>query len=923
MKPEKPRFSVSIPRKTVSCFFQKVRNKPMKKLVSKRVISVLAAGMIAVSPVSSFVIRDLNVYAAKVLTTSPQSTRDVGWYNGYHHEIWQADTPNSSTMTLNDNDGGFSTTWKCGPNNSRGNFLARRGLFYDLNNPKTWKDYEGFTCDFDCDWSAGSSGNSRICIYGWAQNPLVEYYIIEDWKNWQPGQDPTAQYKGTVYIDGSDYKVYTSARNSYTIEGNKDFTQYISVRQNTRTKGTISISEHFKAWEKFGMRMGNFYECAFNVEGWESDGQANVKLTLKEGKTTPTPDPDPYTPDNPPEPDSNGDYFTGTFESGTDKWTGRGAASVALDTKNYYGGKSSLFVSGRTAEWNGAAISLDSSTFVPGSTYSFSTGVLQKSGSAATMKLTLQYTDSSGKDQYKEVASATASSGVWTKLENTAYTIPSDASKLILYVESPDSLTDFYIDNAAGSKSGKASSVTTGKGTVAGGSSSGGGQTNPDTTDAALKNVFSSYFKTGTCVNGNVIRSNADFIKKHFNSITPENELKPQWILDQAASKAYGNNVNPQVRLPDDTKAILDFAVANNLAVRGHTFIWHSQTPRWFFRENFDDNGAVVSQEVMDQRMENFIKNTFAMLKEKYPTLNLYAYDVVNEAFDVSNGNLRQAGFSEQDGQSPYMTIYGNDSYMQKAFAYAKKYAPKGCKLFYNDFNEYNDGKVTSIYNFAKKVHEAGNLDGIGMQSHLGTSYPDANRYKNALDLFSSISGLEIQVTELDVMTQNASDSAFANYYKGIVNDIINCKAVTSLTWWGINDSVSWRASDRPLMFNSNGQPKEAFNAVVSLVPQDKWGKTSSGGNDDPVKQYPVVSSQVNGKQFRLTWTAVSGAQAYGIACYQNGSWRVKAQVSGNTTSYTSPKGIKSGTYYVAVCAKVNGSWETSGIKNRAVKVKI
>ena len=886
--------------------------------VFKRAVSVLAAGMIAVSPISSFVIQDLNVYAGMMLTTSPSHTREVGWSNNYHHEIWQADTPNSSTMTLNDNDGGFSTTWKCGPNNSRGNFLARRGLFYDLNNPKTWKDYEGFTCDFDCTWSAGSSGNSRICIYGWAQNPLVEYYIIEDWRNWQPGQDPTAQYKGTVYIDGSDYKVYTSARNSYTIEGNKDFTQYISVRQNTRTKGTISISEHFKAWEeKFGMKMGNFYEVAFNVEGWESDGQASVNCTIKEGKTDPQPQPDPGTT---PEPDANGDYFTGTFESGYDKWEGRGAASVALDTKNYYGGKSSLFVSGRTAEWNGAAINLDSSTFIPGNTYSFSTGVLQKSGSATNMKLTLQYTDSSGTDQYKEVASATAKSGEWTKLENTAYTIPSGASKLILYVEAPDSLTDFYIDNAAGSKSGKSSSVTTGKGTVG----SGGGQTNPDTSDAALKNVFSSYFKIGTCVNGNQVKNSNDtnFIKKHFNSITPENELKPQWILDQAASKAYGNNVNPQVKLPDDTKAILDFAVANNIAVRGHTLIWHSQTPDWFFKENFDSNGAVVSKQIMDQRIENFIKNTFAMLKEKYPTLNLYAYDVVNEAFDVSNGNLRAAGFNQNDGQSPYMQIYGDDSYMQKAFAYARQYAPKGCKLFYNDFNEYNDGKVTSIYNFAKKVHEAGNLDGIGMQSHLGTTYPDATRYKNALDLFSSIPGIEVQVTELDVMTQNASDSAFANYYKGIVSNILNCKAVTCLTWWGLNDGASWRSSDRPLMFNSNGQPKEAFNAVVSLVPQELWGKTSGGG-DTPAKQYPVVSSEVQGKQFKLKWTAVDGAQAYGIACYQNGKWRVKAQVSGNVTNYTSPKGIKSGKYQVVVCAKVNGNWDTSSIKSRSFTVKI
>ncbi|SEL21079.1 glycoside hydrolase family 11 protein, partial [Ruminococcus albus] len=177
----------------------------MKKSVSKRITSAFVAGVLMVSPIISSV----TASAAKVLTTSPSHTQEVGWYNDYHHEIWQADTPNSSTMTLHDNDGGFSTSWKCGPNGSRGNFLARRGLYWGLNNPKTYKDYGDFYCDYDCNWQAGSSGNSRICIYGWAQNPLVEYYIIEDWKNWSPAQDSSAQYKGSVNIDGSEYKIYT------------------------------------------------------------------------------------------------------------------------------------------------------------------------------------------------------------------------------------------------------------------------------------------------------------------------------------------------------------------------------------------------------------------------------------------------------------------------------------------------------------------------------------------------------------------------------------------------------------------------------------------------------------------------------------------------------------------------------------------
>ena len=440
----------------------------MKKTVSKRVTSAFVAGMMMVSPIISAI----SASAAKVLTTSPSHTREVGWYNNYHHEIWQADTPNSSTMTLHDNDGGFSTSWKCGPNNSRGNFLARRGLFWDLNNPKTYKDYGDFYCDYDCSWSAGSSGNSRICIYGWAQNPLVEYYIIEDWKNWSPAQDPSAQYKGQATIDGSVYKIYTSARNSYTIEGNKNFTQYISIRQNLRTKGTIHVSEHFKAWESMGMKMGNLYEIAFNVEGWESDGQADVTLNMREGGD-PAPDPEPETPE------IEGTLYSATFENGTNYWTGRGSASVTSSSSTAYEGSKSLYVSGRTDNWNGGEVELNTSTFKPGSAYSFSTMV--NPTESTTLQLTMQYDDQSGTTNYTQIAEGSCTAGKWTKLENTNFTIPSDATNVKMYVEAPDSLCDIYVDRA----------IIANKGYTAEGSPSGSSATVPSN----IKVAYSSQYK--------------------------------------------------------------------------------------------------------------------------------------------------------------------------------------------------------------------------------------------------------------------------------------------------------------------------------------------------------------------------------------------------------------------------------------------
>jgi endo-1,4-beta-xylanase len=805
----------------------------MKNGIFKRALSTVVAGFLVFSSVP-FVAKEMKAEAAKTLTTSPGHTQETDWYNDYHHEIWQADTPNSSTMTLADEGGGFSTKWQCGPNGSRGNFLARRGLFYGRHTGKQWRDYGNFTCQFDCDWSAGTSGNSRICIYGWTEDPLVEFYIIEDWKNWVPRAGGNTEYMGTVNIDGSDYDILKNPMNSYNITNqNGPFTQYISVRKNTRTSGTISIYKHFEAWEKLGMKMGDFYEVAFNVEGWESDGQANVKKNIITYKGD---IPDVTTePATAPDPDSDGNYISEGFESGKGDFKGRGDATVSVDNKNYYDGKASLLVSGRTKNWHGGAIELDSSTFVPGNTYSISAAALQKSGSTKDLKLTLEYT--AGDQDWKEVASADAKSGEWTKLENTEFTIPSGASNMTLYIESSDENIDINIDNVQIAKAGKSSSVKTGGGTVDS-TSNPNPNPNPNPSEESLKNVFSKYFKFGTAVSENEVKQHGDFIKKHFNSITPENELKPQYILDQSASQQRGNNVNPQVTLPSSARTILDFAVKNNIPVRGHTLIWHSQTPAWLFKENFSDNGATVSKEVMDQRIKNYIKNVFDMLKKEYPTLNLYAYDVANECFSDNYKGFREAGWNQRDGQSPWMLIYNDDSFLVTAFAAAKEYAPKGCKLFYNDYNEYYD-KLDPIYNLCSKLYKNGTLDGVGMQSHLGTSQPSVDKYETALKKYASI-GCEIHVTELDITKDNgASDSQQATSYKNIVNAIKNCDKVTSLTVWGTNDNMSWRRNQQPLLFNGSYQPKEAYNAIIALVPQSEWGQTSDPQptSEDPTEE--------------------------------------------------------------------------------------
>ncbi|MCR4796139.1 MAG: carbohydrate binding domain-containing protein [Ruminococcus sp.] len=155
--------------------------------------------------------------------------------------------------------------------------------------------------------------------------------------------------------------------------------------------------------------------------------------------------------------DENGYFFHDTYDSGTNSWLGRGAASVESTTSEKLSGNGSLAVSGRTASWNGAVKSLSARTFVPGNVYSFAANVKYNSGPAEqTFQLSLQYSDGTT-TLYDHIASVTVPKGEWVQLANKSYTIPAGATDLQLYVETDDTDTDyisFFIDEAIGAPEG-------------------------------------------------------------------------------------------------------------------------------------------------------------------------------------------------------------------------------------------------------------------------------------------------------------------------------------------------------------------------------------------------------------------------------------------------------------------------------------
>lgn len=375
--------------------------------------------------------------AATVLTENKTGTED-----GYAYELWKDNGNTSMTLT---GGGTFSCEWS-----NINNCLFRKGKKYDCT--QTYDQLGNITIEYGVDYQP--NGNSYMCVYGWTRNPLVEYYIVETWGSWRPPGATSAL--GTVYADGGTYDIYKTTRvNQPSIDGNTTFDQYWSVRQSkpsangTKIEGTISVSQHFKAWEQVGLKMGKMYEVALNIEGYQSSGKATVyKNNLSVGGAIT----DPVKPD-PVEPDENGYYFHSTFEKNTDGWSSRGDSTVTNSSAAAATGSMSLAVTGRTDTWNGAGYTLDTATFQPGSAYSFSVLAMQDAVASDDFKLSLQY-DLNGETNYDTVATATGAKGEWVQLANTAYTIPAGATGLLLYVETADSTNSFYMDEAIGAVKG-------------------------------------------------------------------------------------------------------------------------------------------------------------------------------------------------------------------------------------------------------------------------------------------------------------------------------------------------------------------------------------------------------------------------------------------------------------------------------------
>ena len=219
-----------------------------------------------------------------------------------------------------------------------------------------------------------------------------------------------------------------------------------------------------------------------------------------------------------------------------------------------------------------------------------------------------------------------------------------------------------------------------------------------------------------------------------------------------------------------DENPVLDFTAAdmilkqaqeNGIQVRGHTLVWHTQIPDWFFLEGYKSGAPVVDKETMKFRMESYIRQYITYCQEKYPGV-VYCWDVVNEAVDPKGD--KSVSWSCRQVNDKYDNMWYKalgPEYVELAFEYARKYADPDVKLFYNDYGTYDRTKRQYIYNLLCQLKEKNLVDGIGMQGYWDLKTPGLQTVKDAIELYAS-TGLEIQFTEWSISSPDESDANMA-----------------------------------------------------------------------------------------------------------------------------------------------------------------
>ena len=363
----------------------------------------------------------------------------------------------------------------------------------------------------------------------------------------------------------------------------------------------------------------------------------------------------------------------------------------------------------------------------------------------------------------------------------------------------------------------------------------------------ALKDAYKDYFDYfGFAVPENQLKDKTVMagISWQASCFTCENECKPDFIFNWAkptSTEDFEGEDGKIYQVPSSLAGfgrlsqILQIAKDNKMLIRGHVLVWHSQTPDWFFKQDYNASKPYVEKDEMTARQEWYIKSVLEFVKNWEEINNdgkhiIITWDVVNEACTDgawTEDPLRTA--------SPWYSIYKDDSFIVNAFRFANRYAPSDVKLAYNDYSCYSLSKTKAICKVVQDIQSAhdARIDVIGMQSHVSMTYPTLADYEKAVQTFLAL-GVDVQVTEMEIAfggklaNQEALADLYADYFKLFLKyrKLPGKNGISGVTLWGTRDEASWIRNNsdsmnkvqRPLLFEKEYECKPAFWSVLETA---------------------------------------------------------------------------------------------------------
>lgn len=287
-----------------------------------------------------------------------------------------------------------------------------------------------------------------------------------------------------------------------------------------------------------------------------------------------------------------------------------------------------------------------------------------------------------------------------------------------------------------------------------------------------------------------------------FSQLEPENEMKFPRVHPTAERYNF-----------DGADALVSFAEAHAMLVRGHTLVWHQQIPRWVSAGNYSP-----------AELRAILRDHITTVMRHYAG-QVYAWDVVNEAFN-DDGTLRDTIWYDQPG-------IGFDGlgtrYIEQVLEWAHQADPKA-KLFYNEYGaEEMNSKSDAIYAMAQDFKIRGvPFDGIGFQAHVSLAFDTPATlasFAANLQRFANL-GLELHITELDIRLHDstpASLQAQAKLYGEITRICVEQPACKVLQTWGFTDKHSWipqfyPGMDSALLWDAEYRKKPAYFGVMKAL---------------------------------------------------------------------------------------------------------